>query len=44
MQRARKTAELAGFKNPEISDLLREVDYGDYEGLTSKEIHHKNPR
>ncbi|MDQ2923423.1 MAG: histidine phosphatase family protein [Candidatus Dormibacteraeota bacterium] len=43
MQRARKTAELAGFKNPEISDLLREVDYGDYEGLTSKEIHDKNP-
>ncbi len=43
MQRARKTAELAGFKNPEISDLLREVNYGDYEGLTSMEIHDKNP-
>jgi probable phosphoglycerate mutase len=43
MQRARRTAELAGFANPQIADLLREVDYGDYEGLTSKEIHEKNP-
>jgi probable phosphoglycerate mutase len=43
MQRARKTAELAGFPNPEITDLLKEVDYGDYEGVTSKEIHEKNP-
>lgn len=43
MQRARNTAALAGFENPQISDLLREVEYGDYEGLTSKEIHDKNP-
>ena len=43
MQRARQTAELAGFSNPKITDLLREVDYGDYEGRTSKEIHDKNP-
>jgi broad specificity phosphatase PhoE len=43
MQRARRTAELAGFPNPEITDLLREVDYGDYEGRTSKEIHAKFP-
>ncbi|MDQ2942697.1 MAG: histidine phosphatase family protein [Candidatus Dormibacteraeota bacterium] len=43
MQRAKRTAELAGFANPEITDLLREVEYGDYEGLTSKEIHAFNP-
>jgi probable phosphoglycerate mutase len=43
MQRARRTAELAGFSKPLIADLLREVDYGDYEGLTSKEIHRSNP-
>ncbi|GAC1508755.1 MAG: hypothetical protein NVS1B3_10270 [Candidatus Dormibacteraceae bacterium] len=43
MQRARKTAELAGFPSPEITDLLREVDYGDYEGVTSREIHARNP-
>lgn len=43
MQRARRTAELAGFPNPQVTDLLREVDYGDYEGLTSREIHEANP-
>jgi probable phosphoglycerate mutase len=43
MQRARRTAELAGFPKPELSDLLREVDYGDYEGRTSKEIHAAYP-
>src|SRR5258708_12356721 len=43
MQRARRTAELAGFSGPQVTDLLREVDYGDYEGLTSKQIHDANP-
>jgi probable phosphoglycerate mutase len=43
MQRARRTAELAGFSSPDITDLLREVDYGDYEGLTSTQIHESNP-
>jgi probable phosphoglycerate mutase len=43
MQRARKTAELAGFPSPKILDLLREVDYGDYEGRTSKDIHEQFP-
>jgi broad specificity phosphatase PhoE len=43
MQRAQKTAELAGFSGPHITDLLKEVDYGDYEGLTSKQIHEANP-
>jgi probable phosphoglycerate mutase len=43
MQRARRTAELAGFSSPQVTDLLREVDYGEYEGLTSKQIHEANP-
>src|ERR1700681_594215 len=43
MQRARRTAELAGFLSPQITDLLREVDYGEYEGLTSTQIHEANP-
>jgi probable phosphoglycerate mutase len=43
MLRARRTAELAGFPKPLLSDLLKEVDYGDYEGLTSKEIRGANP-
>lgn len=43
MQRATRTAELAGFPNPQVTDLLREVDYGDYEGLTSEQIHEANP-
>jgi broad specificity phosphatase PhoE len=43
MQRARRTAELAGFASPQITDLLMEVDYGEYEGLTSRQIHETNP-
>ncbi|MHB8612190.1 MAG: histidine phosphatase family protein [Candidatus Dormibacteraceae bacterium] len=43
MQRATRTAELAGFPHPQLTDLLREVEYGDYEGLTSKQIHEANP-
>jgi len=43
MQRARKTAELAGFPDPQLTDLLKEVDYGEYEGLTSRQIHEFNP-
>jgi broad specificity phosphatase PhoE len=43
LQRARRTAELAGFPHPEISPLLREVDYGDYEGATTTAIHETNP-
>ncbi|MFP5417057.1 MAG: histidine phosphatase family protein [Actinomycetes bacterium] len=35
--RARKTAKLAGFE-PEITDDLAEWNYGEYEGLTSKQI------
>lgn len=43
LQRACRTAELAGFAHPEITDLLREVDYGRYEGLTSEQIHESDP-
>jgi broad specificity phosphatase PhoE len=43
LQRARRTAALAGFPEPQITPLLREVDYGDYEGLTTAEIHESNP-
>jgi probable phosphoglycerate mutase len=41
--RARRTADLAGFPDPKLTPLLREVDYGEYEGLTSKEIHKSRP-
>lgn len=43
MQRARRTAELAGFDRPQITPLLKEVDYGTYEGLTSTAIRQTNP-
>lgn len=36
--RARRTAELAGFDNYEVTDDLQEWDYGDFEGLTSLQI------
>ena len=42
MQRASHTAELAGF-TPAIEPLLREWNYGDYEGLTTLEIQKKQP-
>jgi probable phosphoglycerate mutase len=40
--RARATAELAGFE-PEIEPDLVEIDYGDYEGLTTPEIREQRP-
>jgi probable phosphoglycerate mutase len=43
MQRARRTAELAGFDHPQITAVLKEVDYGTYEGLTSAAIRQANP-
>lgn len=38
MQRARRTAEIAGFDSPEVDPNLVEWDYGGYEGRTTKEI------
>ena len=44
LQRAMKTCEIAGFlEYAEVDPDLMEWDYGDYEGLTSKEIHQKDP-
>ena len=38
LQRAKRTAELAGLGDFEVEPLLREWDYGAYEGITTKEI------
>lgn len=43
MRRALRTAELAGFPRPAATPLLREVDYGDYEGRTTAEIRQAHP-
>jgi probable phosphoglycerate mutase len=40
--RARETARLAGF-DPEIDNDLAEVDYGEYEGLTTPQIREDRP-
>ena len=42
LRRALDTARLAGFE-PEVDERLREVDYGDYEGLTTVEIRERRP-
>jgi broad specificity phosphatase PhoE len=42
-QRARVTAELAGLTVDEISPLLAEWDYGEYEGVTTKTIRETVP-
>ena len=44
MSRALETARLAGFGDRvEVTDLLREFDYGEYEGLTSATIREQRP-
>jgi broad specificity phosphatase PhoE len=42
-QRARRTAELAGFTDVHIEQDLVEWDYGDYEGVTTPEIRESVP-
>ncbi|MEP6815643.1 MAG: histidine phosphatase family protein [Marmoricola sp.] len=42
-QRARRTAELAGFPDAEVDEELAEWDYGDYEGITTPEIRESVP-
>lgn len=41
--RARRTAELAGFGDAEVTEDLVEWFYGDYEGRTSADIRKENP-
>jgi probable phosphoglycerate mutase len=44
LRRARETARLCGFESAaELCDDLREWDYGDYEGITSDQIHAERP-
>src|SRR4051812_10698867 len=43
--RARQTCELLDLTAPvEISEQIREWDYGDYEGLTTTEIRQQSPK
>jgi len=42
-QRARRTAELAGFPDAEVEEDLVEWGYGDYEGITTLEIRETVP-
>jgi broad specificity phosphatase PhoE len=42
-ERARRTAELAGFPSAHVDDDLVEWDYGDYEGLSTQEIRESVP-
>jgi broad specificity phosphatase PhoE len=42
-QRAVVTAELAGLTVDEVSPLLAEWDYGEYEGLTTEQIRETDP-
>ena len=42
-QRARRTAELAGFSGAHVENDLVEWDYGEYEGITTVEIRRTVP-
>ena len=43
LQRARRTAELAGAADVQIDEDLLEWDYGDYEGLTRVQVRETSP-
>ncbi|MFJ9854051.1 histidine phosphatase family protein [Streptomyces sp. NPDC101150] len=43
MERALRTAELAGLAQPQIDPDLQEWDYGGYEGISTAEIHRSRP-
>jgi probable phosphoglycerate mutase len=42
-ERARRTAELAGFADAQLDEDLVEIDYGEYEGRTSAAIREERP-
>jgi broad specificity phosphatase PhoE len=43
LQRARRTAELAGYPDAEVEPNAVEWDYGDYEGINSAVVRAENP-
>jgi broad specificity phosphatase PhoE len=43
LQRASQTAALAGFEDAAVDGDLVELDYGDYDGRTTAEIHEERP-
>jgi broad specificity phosphatase PhoE len=43
LQRARRTAELAGITDPVVDPELVEWDYGDYEGRTRAQVREQDP-
>lgn len=43
LQRAHRTAELAGFGDAVVDPRLVELNYGEYEGRTTAEIRQENP-
>jgi probable phosphoglycerate mutase len=43
LQRAVRTAQLAGFDHPQLTPLLKEFDYGELEGLTMAQIQQRDP-
>lgn len=43
LQRAVTTAQLAGYDDPRIDDNLLEWNYGDYEGVTTRDIRAARP-
>ncbi len=43
LQRARRTAALAGYPDAVVEPVAHEWDYGDYEGINSADVRAKNP-
>lgn len=43
LRRARQTARLAGFADPVVDPEITEWEYGEYEGITTAQIHRSAP-